>query len=362
MRARIDIVRTRYPHWGAHSGVWQFLKHLSSDRFAIEQCVASDGDEDFQLGNSLIRGWLRRAVQRKGMAWYKLSDVRAEARALRRGLSGQVDIVHYLDGEHSAQYLPLVRGMARASRPRLIATFHQPPSVLPGLVRADVVRRLDQVTVVAPAQAEFFEQFLPRERIHSILHGIDTVFFQPSPHRPRRAEFACLTVGHYLRDFVAVRRVAERLVGEPDIRFHVVTGRETGLEGLANVTQHRGLSDEALLSRYQQSDVLFLPLLDCTANNALLEGLACGLPVITTDLPAVHTYAPGEEAVRVRGNEADNLAAAITMLQTSPARRELMGRAARRRAEQLSWPEVALAYAGLYDQALTAPASGGRRR
>jgi glycosyltransferase involved in cell wall biosynthesis len=352
MRARVDIIRTRYAHWGAYSGMCQFLKHLGSDRFDVEQFVASDGDDDFPLRNPLIRGWLRRAVQRKGMAWYKLSDVRAEARALRRSLSGRVDIVHYLDGEHSAQYLPLVRGMVRASRPRLIATFHQPASVLPGLVRPDVVRRLDHVTVVAPAQAGFFEQFLPGERIHSILYGVDAGFFRPPPHRPRTEKFACLTVGHYLRDFAAVRRVAERLAGEPDIRFHVVTSRETGLQGLTNVTVHRGLSDEALLSRYQRSDVLFLPLFDSTANNALLEGLACGLPVLTTDLPSVRVYAPGEEAVRVRGNDPDDFATAITALRKSPARWELMGRAARKRGEQLSWPNLAIAYARLYDEAL----------
>jgi glycosyltransferase involved in cell wall biosynthesis len=352
MRARVDIIRTRYPHWGAYSGLGQFLKYLGSDRFAVEQCLVSDGDDDFPIQSTLIRGWLRHAVQRKGMAWYKLSDVRAEARALRRGLGRRVDIVHYLDGEHSAQFLPLVRGLARAAWPRLIATFHQPASVLPGLVRPDVVRRLDHVTVVAPAQAAFFEQFLPQTRIHSILHGIDTDFFRPPPSRGPTETLACLTVGHYLRDFGAVRRVAERLAGEPGIRFHVVTGAPTGLEDLSNVTVHRGLSDEALLSRYHRADLLFLPLVDCTANNALLEGLACGLPVITTDLPGVRTYAPGEETVRVRDNDADDLAHALTTLWKSPGRRELMGRAARRRAEHLSWPNAAPAYADLYDRAL----------
>jgi glycosyltransferase involved in cell wall biosynthesis len=290
------------------------------------------------------------------MAWYKLSDVRAEARALRRGLARRIDIVHYLDGEHSAQYLPLARGLARVSWPRLIATFHQPPAVLPGLVRPDVVRRLDHVTVVAPTQAEFFEQFLPRERVHSILHGIDTDFFRPPPCRRPTEELACLMVGHYLRDFGSVRRVAQRLASEP-ICFHVVTDHPTGLDDLANVTVHRGLSDEALLARYQQADLLFLPLVDCTANNALLEGLACGLPVVTTDLPAVRIYAPGEEAVRVPDNDADDLAHALTTLRRSPDRRASMGRAARRRAEHLSWPNVAAAYACLYDQSLAAPAA-----
>jgi glycosyltransferase involved in cell wall biosynthesis len=29
---------------------------------------------------------------------------------------------------------------------------------------------------------------------------------------------------------------------------------------------------------------------DCTANNSLLEGLACGVPAVTTDLPGIRDY------------------------------------------------------------------------
>jgi glycosyltransferase involved in cell wall biosynthesis len=41
---------------------------------------------------------------------------------------------------------------------------------------------------------------------------------------------------------------------------------------------------------YNDSRLLFLPLIDATANNSLLEASACGVPVITSDLPAVREY------------------------------------------------------------------------
>ena len=43
---------------------------------------------------------------------------------------------------------------------------------------------------------------------------------------------------------------------------------------------------------YQGADLLLLPLIDATANNTLLEGLACGLPVLASDLTGVRDYAP----------------------------------------------------------------------
>src|SRR5206468_3316004 len=56
------------------------------------------------------------------------------------------------------------------------------------------------------------------------------------------------------------------------------------------VTFHRRISDTALLNLYNDSRLLFLPLIDATANNSLMEASACGVPIITSDLPAVREY------------------------------------------------------------------------
>jgi glycosyltransferase involved in cell wall biosynthesis len=53
---------------------------------------------------------------------------------------------------------------------------------------------------------------------------------------------------------------------------------------------HSKISNEKLLSIYHNTDILLIPLLDCTANNALLEGTACGLPIITNDVGGVKSY------------------------------------------------------------------------
>lgn len=56
------------------------------------------------------------------------------------------------------------------------------------------------------------------------------------------------------------------------------------------VTIHRFISNEQLLYLYNNSRLLFLPLKDSTANNSLLEALACGVPVVATDLPGIKDY------------------------------------------------------------------------
>lgn len=343
MTVRLHVIRTRYPHWGAHSGIHQYLRHLNPEHFQVELHEAADGDDDFPLRNPQVRKRLRGLVQR-GMSWYKLSDLWAETRALRRCWRGRTDLVHYLDGEHSAQYLP---ALPRRGVP-VVASFHQPPELLGTVLSDRAVRRLDRAIAVSPTQVPWLAERLGEDCVDLILHGIDTEFFRPGARQMGKGPFRCITVGHYLRDFAAIREAVHRLVGQ-DVEFHVVTNRDTGLEGLPGVHRHQDLNDKRLLALYQQADALFLPVTSSTANNALLEGIACGLPVISTRMASIEAYVPGEEAILVEGNDPEELARAILRLRDDPRLARAMGRRARARAEELAWQRIAPQYAAVYD-------------
>ena len=87
---------------------------------------------------------------------------------------------------------------------------------------------------------------------------------------------------------------------------------------LPNVTVFSDIDDATLLRLYQQSDILFLPLIQCTANNALLEGIACGLPVVSTFLPSVKTYVPGAEALLIKDNDPRKFVETVLYLFHNP--------------------------------------------
>uniref|UniRef100_B8HT96 Glycosyl transferase group 1 n=1 Tax=Cyanothece sp. (strain PCC 7425 / ATCC 29141) TaxID=395961 RepID=B8HT96_CYAP4 len=344
----IYFIRTYYPHWAGHSGIHQFVRYLNPQNYKSETGLAFDGDDGFPIKNNVIRFCCRSIVQMQGMPWYKLSDLVAESKAIQKIWSHKVNIIHYLEGEHSAQYLPQLITLFGGNRPKLVATYHQPPELLDSLINKQIVNQLDCITVVSPEQLRYFTQFIAPDKVRLILHGIDTDYFKPACFPRDLTRFKCVTVGKHLRDYNLLRKVVEILSGDKDIEFHIVSSEASALQDLPNAKIYRGISDPELLALYQQSDVLLLPLIQSTANNALLEGIACGLPVISTNLPSVRTYLPDAAAILVQDHQPAAWVEAILSLKNDLARRELMGHATRKRAEELDWRNIYPFYEKIY--------------
>jgi glycosyltransferase involved in cell wall biosynthesis len=345
MRMRIRFEHTRYPHWGQRSGYVQFVRQLDPQHFCADLHAASDSDADLARWLVPFRPYLRRLVRRGRMPWYKLSDLNAEIDAFKACLVGKVDIVHFLDGEHSGRFLPRLIRAARLSAVRTIATFHQPPDVARELVDGRLLRWLDGIVLVSPSQLPFFQQYVPEHRLHVILHGVDAEFFRPAATSNVTDRVRCITVGHWLRDWDVFRSVAQVMTG---IAFDVVTDRGIDVEGMPNVVIHSGVSDTSLAELYRDADILFLPLVDSTANNSLLEGMASGLAVVATDLAAVRAYLPGNEGILVLENRIGGFIDAMRCLQKDVKLRHAMGQRARARAEELAWPRIVRQYEHLY--------------
>ena len=345
---RLRLIYTAYAHWAKHSGIYQYAKYLDRRLFQLSLDGTSGRDNRLRIQNQRVRGVLRRLWQRQGMAWYTLSDLRSELRLLATCCLLDVDVVHFLDGEHAPRFFPALCRLSRRLRPAIIVTYHQPAHLLKTLVPNKIFPRLDAITLVSTEQLPVFEGLVPREKLHIILHGIDTSFYRPAYPLQSEKRFNCITVGHWLRDFQAIGKVANLLQADQSIHFHVVSPHPTGLEGLPNITLYNRLDDEGLLRLYQQSHLLFLPLIHSTANNSLLEGIACGLPVVSTDLTSVRVYLPGEEAILVKDNSTENLTAAVLRLKNNPDEYRRRAKAARQRAEELDWHNIAPQYEALY--------------
>ena len=104
---------------------------------------------------------------------------------------------------------------------------------------------------------------------------------------------------------------------------------------------------------YQQSDLLLQPMRGATANNAILEGIACGLPVVSSDLDSIKAYVSGTEAILIPENKPELFADALLNLYQNSDMRKEMAANARRRASELSWQNIAIEYEKMYLELLS---------
>lgn len=121
---------------------------------------------------------------------------------------------------------------------------------------------------------------------------------------------------------------------------------ELGAEGWIEL---RGrVDDRALLALYRSAWVVASSSLREGWGMTLTEAAACGTPAVATDIAGHRDAVVDGETGLLVGDVADLGAALVTVLADDELRSRL-GRAARARAERLTWPRTAAALFSLLD-------------
>lgn len=307
----------------------------------ILEIVRSD-DRRFVL-RGLRAVWCRVRRANPYLLDYTFGDFWAEHRALVAAWLTRADIVHVLYGDEQLDVLLRRRSLLPCP---LIATFHLPSGRVAERFergQAEDLQRLDGAIVVSTAQLPAFREWLGEDRVVYIPHGIDTEVFHPAPEFTPDETLRLVFVGSHMRDFTLAHRAMDVCTAEGiKVCLEVVTARNcfghfTGCEGVA---VRSGVSEGQLISLYQSADALFLPVTDATANNAVLEAMACGTPVITSDVGGMRDYVDSSAGWLLPSEDADAAVDLIRQLARDRSASVAKRKAARKRAESFSWEHV----------------------
>ena len=189
--------------------------------------------------------------------------------------------------------------------------------------------------------------------IEVIPNGVAVDEFTPTYHDRERLRVLCVSrlierKGiRYLIEAIAKLNAELTIVGEGrrEAALKSLT-RELGVEN--RVTFAGYVPHDAVHGYYEAADVFVLPSFNEGMSNTVLEALAAGLPIVTTDTGGTAELLEDNGHV-VPAGDASAIATAVRSYR-NPEKRRVHGRRSRTIAEAMSWEDVAAQYRTLYDR------------
>ncbi len=195
----------------------------------------------------------------------------------------------------------------------------------------------DLILVAGRDQMDYIYDLIPSAQVKYFPIGVDTDFFSPSPSfQPLRL----VHVGYNRRDFKTLAAGLDKVYeNHPNLQVDIIGVYDQACEVPSRpyFHIHPYLDDDRYLEVLQSANFALLSLCDGGSSNSLLEVIACGLPVVVTDLPNTRDYFDDAFVLRFQAGDAKVLANHCLELLANPTFRDKMGGAARAHSLQFSW-------------------------
>lgn len=326
----VHFLNVRTMHHSAHSGYDRFMDFIPHAHLPQSRLWETMTEED--------RGRAYAEAKDK-ISWYNPPDLEMETNVNALNPLFRRHVCHFLYGENSVYHIR----KSRNPRKKIFVTFHQPHVVHQEFIRTrEPLKSIDGIVVVGTNQIPFFEQCVDQSKIFFVPHGVDTEFFRPDALISKDPN-KILFVGNWLRDFDTLVNVSKILAKKtPHVMIDVVTLERNKplFEGCTNITFHSGIPEVDLLRKYQEAMLVIVPMKDCTANNSVLEGMACGLPIVTTDIGGIRDYVDERCAMLCTPADAEGMTEAVLRLLADGEVMRKMGKESREKSKNFSWQNV----------------------
>lgn len=202
----------------------------------------------------------------------------------------------------------------------------------------------------------------PECQMDVIFNGVDTDQFRRASDKENKNVLRILCVSRLIRR----KNIHNLLRSLPQLRarfgaiFEVwVVGEGPQEAELRGIAEQFGVADmvtfkgyvrhSSLPDIYSNSDIFVLPSMNEGMSNAVLEAMACGLPIVTTDTGGTRELIRGNGLVIPRGDPAV-IANAIGELMENPLLRTRMGERSAKLAAQFTWRAAAEGYQEIYEK------------
>jgi len=355
-----------YPHLG---GVTEHVHHLAQElrRRGHDVTVITSRMKNAKRDTPFVRRvgtsrviYSNGAFARITTGWRLSHQVEAVLR------EAKVELVHVQDG-----LAPVLGPVAARAAQRLglptVATFHSwfPRSVGYCVFRRPLQRRLDRlaatIAVSEPVVRALSRYFTARWEI--IANGVDLDQFHPNGRRPSDADDygpRLLFLGRLdpRNGLDTVLAAMPRILARYPATELVVAGDgplrrwyERMARPLGRSVRFVGRVNGERPTRYGEADLYLCPTTKASFGITLLEAMACGIPLLASDITGFRELlGGGTAAMLVPCSDPAAWADATLRLLSDPRRRAAMGSAGRIQAAQYAWPRITDQILSVYER------------
>ena len=289
---------------------------------------------------------------------YHVKHALAESKLRRQVKRDAVDLVHSLYAEDQLNLLLSDRNKMDAA---LVGTFHLPMESmfmqkLKNAGKMSRYRTLDAIITLSSITVEELKNETGNPNVLFVPHGIDTSTFDPGSrsNQVKSGMFNILTVGRHSRDWDTYLEVVSACNELPsEISFTAVVPEKISkkLRQASNIITHTSIEEKKLIELYHEADLLYMPLNYATANNSILESMACGTPVLSTNTGGIPDYVDKNSGWLVPQGGVRETVELIRTLSKAPGIIQTASVSARIKSLRFDWTEVAAQVKEVYQQA-----------
>jgi glycosyltransferase involved in cell wall biosynthesis len=231
----------------------------------------------------------------------------------------------------------------------------------------NTIKRVDRLICVNNEAAEFYSKYIEKEKIRVIPAGIDTNKFSPpeksKDDKEHRKRIRIIAVGNLIsRKGFMYLIDAIKLLNNLDFEVVIIgKGPEEEMlkeraHGLGNELENKVIFKghvpfSLIQEEYRSSDIFCNPTLSEPFGQVNLEAMACGLPVVGSNVGGLKEIITEDTGIKVEPGDVYGLSEALRKLITDDKLRQKLGVSARKRAvENYSWDAICSKYVEVYKE------------
>lgn len=207
-------------------------------------------------------------------------------------------------------------------------------------------KKAKKVTVNSKKLKELALKTSPNQEIEIICNGIDINKFKPLKNKKPNNKLTLISTGRlierkgyqYLIPVLKTLNVKLQLIGKGNFK-NQLKKKSKGLD--VDFLNHK--KHPEMIKYLQKADIFILPSLNEGMSNSVLEAMACGLPIIMTDVGGSDELIKGNGFIVKKGNVLE-LKKAVENYIKNPKLIKKHRINSRKLAEKMNWENVAMAY------------------